>query len=108
MFIRAGRVEASLNHLTPMEINSIRPVFPDTLDALLTLHDVRCCYGFVLFFNYSFRNTINYKSIMVVILFKNNIKIIPLFHWCVYDTPLHSILKHLQIKETHDIFLAFE
>ncbi|XP_050524803.1 DNA replication complex GINS protein PSF2 [Daktulosphaira vitifoliae] len=39
MFIKDGRVQASLNHLTPMEINSVRPVFPDTLDALMTLHE---------------------------------------------------------------------
>lgn len=41
LFIKEGRVQASLNHLTPMEINSVRPVFPDTLDALMTLHEVR-------------------------------------------------------------------
>jgi len=39
LFIKKGRVQASLNHLTPMEINSVRPVFPDTLDALITLHE---------------------------------------------------------------------
>lgn len=42
LFIKEGRVQASLNHLTPLEINSVRPVFPDTLDALMTLHDVSC------------------------------------------------------------------
>ncbi|KAF0770329.1 DNA replication complex GINS protein PSF2 [Aphis craccivora] len=39
LFVKEGRVQASLNHLTPMEINSVRPVFPDTLDALMTLHE---------------------------------------------------------------------
>lgn len=44
LFIKEGRVQASLNHLTPMEINSVRPIFPDTLDALMTLHEVRFKY----------------------------------------------------------------
>ncbi|XP_050439527.1 DNA replication complex GINS protein PSF2 [Adelges cooleyi] len=39
LFIKDGRVQASLNHLTPMEINSVRPVFPDTLNALMVLHE---------------------------------------------------------------------
>lgn len=50
LFIKEGRVQASLNHLTPLEINSVRPVFPDTLDALMTLHEVSC---------YKYFNTFN-------------------------------------------------
>lgn len=48
LFIKEGRVQASLNHLTPMEINSVRPVFPDTLDALMILHEVRYLYFYIL------------------------------------------------------------
>lgn len=49
LFIKEGRVQASLNHLTPMEINSVRPVFPDTLNALMTLHEVSyiCIFMFL-------------------------------------------------------------
>jgi GINS complex subunit 2 len=52
LFIKEGRVQASLNHLTPMEINSVRPVFPDTLDALMILHEVRYIF---LYFTFSYK-----------------------------------------------------
>jgi len=40
-FVKDGCAHASINHLTPMEINSVRPGFPDSLNALTTLHEVR-------------------------------------------------------------------
>jgi len=61
LFVKEGRVQASLNHLTPMEINSVRPIFPDTLDALMTLHEVRYKIYYTYFYYLLFNIFLNKK-----------------------------------------------
>lgn len=39
-FVKSGGIHASLDHLTQMEINSIRPLLPDTLNMLQSLQHV--------------------------------------------------------------------
>lgn len=39
-FVNSGGIHASLDHLTQMEINSIRPLLPDALNMLQSLQHV--------------------------------------------------------------------
>lgn len=39
-FVNSGGVHASLDHLTQLEINSIRPLLPDALNMLQSLQQV--------------------------------------------------------------------
>lgn len=39
-FIKSGGIHAALNHLTQLEINSIRPILPDALRALQSFSEV--------------------------------------------------------------------
>lgn len=40
-FVKSESMHAKLDHLTAMEINSVRPLLPHALDQMLRLRDVR-------------------------------------------------------------------
>lgn len=45
-FVNSGGIHATLDHLTQLEINSIRPLLPDALNMLQSLQQVTCSSTF--------------------------------------------------------------
>lgn len=48
-FVKSEGVHARLDHLTTMEINSIRPLLPHALDQMLRIQSVRLAFLFINF-----------------------------------------------------------